>query len=90
MNLPLEGVRVLAISQFGAGPFATLNLADLGREVIKVEDPSTGGEVSQIRPALPGGRGQSLFSVLEPEQAEHYTQPPQARRRCGVPRPCCV
>jgi crotonobetainyl-CoA:carnitine CoA-transferase CaiB-like acyl-CoA transferase len=34
-DLPLNGVRVLAFSQFGAGPFATLNLADLGAEVIK-------------------------------------------------------
>jgi len=50
MNLPLEGVRVLAISQFGAGPFATLNLADLGAEVIKIEDPTTGGEVSRFVP----------------------------------------
>ena len=48
--LPLEGVRVLAISQFGAGPFATLNLADLGAEVIKIEDPSTGGDVSRSVP----------------------------------------
>jgi crotonobetainyl-CoA:carnitine CoA-transferase CaiB-like acyl-CoA transferase len=49
-NLPLSGVRILAFEQFGAGPFATLNLADLGAEVIKVEDPSTGGEVSRFVP----------------------------------------
>jgi crotonobetainyl-CoA:carnitine CoA-transferase CaiB-like acyl-CoA transferase len=48
--LPLAGVRVLAFSQFGAGPFATLNLADMGAEVIKIEDPSTGGEVSRFVP----------------------------------------
>lgn len=48
--LLLQGVRVLALSQFGAGPFATLNLADLGAEVIKIEDPSTGGEVSRYVP----------------------------------------
>jgi crotonobetainyl-CoA:carnitine CoA-transferase CaiB-like acyl-CoA transferase len=48
--LLLQGVRVLAFSQFGAGPFATLNLADLGAEVIKIEDPSTGGDVSRFVP----------------------------------------
>ncbi len=55
-NLPLAGVRVLAIEQFGAGPFATLNLADLGAEVIKVEDPTTGGDVSRSVPpyCIPG------------------------------------
>jgi crotonobetainyl-CoA:carnitine CoA-transferase CaiB-like acyl-CoA transferase len=50
MPLPLAGVRVLAFSQFGAGPFATLNLADMGAEVIKIEDPTTGGEISRFVP----------------------------------------
>jgi crotonobetainyl-CoA:carnitine CoA-transferase CaiB-like acyl-CoA transferase len=47
---PLHGIRVLAISQFGAGPFTTLNLADLGAEVIKIEDPTTGGDVARYIP----------------------------------------
>lgn len=48
--LPLEGVRVLAFSQFGAGPYATMNLADLGAEVIKIEDPASGGDISRSVP----------------------------------------
>lgn len=39
--LPLQGLRVLAFEQFGAGPFATMNLADLGAEVVRVESPPT-------------------------------------------------
>jgi crotonobetainyl-CoA:carnitine CoA-transferase CaiB-like acyl-CoA transferase len=44
---PLEGMRILAVEQYGAGPFATLHLADLGAEVIKIEDPGTKGDVSR-------------------------------------------
>ncbi|HLI14803.1 MAG TPA: CoA transferase [Acidimicrobiales bacterium] len=47
---PLEGVRILALEQYGAGPFATLQLVDLGADVIKVEDPATGGDVGRRVP----------------------------------------
>ena len=50
MPLPLEGVRILAISQFGAGPYSTMVLAELGAEVIKIEDPSVSGDVSRSVP----------------------------------------
>lgn len=57
---PLKGLRVVAVEQFGAGPFATLQLADLGADVIKVEDPGTRGDVSRHVP--PGERDdQSLY-----------------------------
>ena len=38
-TLPLEDVRILAIEQYGAGPYGSLHLADLGADVIKIEDP---------------------------------------------------
>ena len=39
---PLAGVRVLDLSRLLPGPFCTLILAELGAEVIKVEDPQMG------------------------------------------------
>ncbi|NQV98940.1 MAG: CoA transferase [Rhodospirillales bacterium] len=47
MTLPLDGVRVLAVEQYGAGPFGTLFLADQGAEVIKIENPNTGGDFAR-------------------------------------------
>jgi crotonobetainyl-CoA:carnitine CoA-transferase CaiB-like acyl-CoA transferase len=44
---PLEGLRILAVEQYGAGPFGTLYLADLGAEVVKIENHKDGGDVGR-------------------------------------------
>ncbi|HEX4035407.1 MAG TPA: CoA transferase [Solirubrobacteraceae bacterium] len=60
MTTPLAGLRVLAVEQFGAGPWATLQLADLGAEVIKIEDPDSAGDVGRYVPPYQEG-SDSLF-----------------------------
>ncbi len=44
---PLSGVRILTVEQYGAGPFGSMLLADMGAEVIKIEDPGAGGDMSR-------------------------------------------
>lgn len=44
---PLTGVTVLAVEQYGAGPFGSMLLADLGAEVVKIENPREGGDVGR-------------------------------------------
>ena len=48
--LPLTGVRILALTQLGAGPYAMTVLGDLGAEIIKIEDPTTGGDEARTVP----------------------------------------
>jgi succinate--hydroxymethylglutarate CoA-transferase len=44
---PLSGLRVVAVEQYGAGPYGSMQLADLGAEVIKIENPADGGDMSR-------------------------------------------
>src|SRR5690554_5380181 len=43
-HLPLQGVRVIAVEQFGACPYGTMFLAHMGADVLKIENPATGGD----------------------------------------------
>ena len=52
---PLQGVRVLEMAQAIAGPFAARTLADMGAEVIKVEQPGVGDMSRRIGPHFLGG-----------------------------------
>ena len=63
-GLPLDGVRVLAVEQFGAGPWATLQLADLGADVIKVEDPASDGDPARYVPPYRSGEDSLFFEAF--------------------------
>jgi len=56
---PLSGVRVLEFSHFLAGPYAGLALADLGADVVKVEDPAHPDEARSMGPYF--REGESLY-----------------------------
>jgi crotonobetainyl-CoA:carnitine CoA-transferase CaiB-like acyl-CoA transferase len=51
---PLNGIRVLDLTRVLAGPFATMLLADLGAEVVKVERPGDGDETRLLEPVREG------------------------------------
>ena len=43
----LTGLRIIAVEQYGAGPYGSMQLADLGAEVIKIENPADGGDMAR-------------------------------------------
>jgi len=53
MNKPLEGVFVLDLTRLLPGPMASLHLADLGADVLKIEDPGA-GDYARVMGAMDG------------------------------------
>lgn len=64
MGQPLEGVRVLDLTMFLAGPFAGHLMADLGAQVIKVEPPKTGDLSRRGQGLVPGSTPSAQFIAL--------------------------
>jgi crotonobetainyl-CoA:carnitine CoA-transferase CaiB-like acyl-CoA transferase len=64
MNKPLTGVRIVSIEQFGAAPYGSMFLADLGAEVIKVENAAIGGDPARkTGPYLLGDADSEYFQT---------------------------
>ncbi|MDO8434792.1 MAG: CoA transferase [Candidatus Binatus sp.] len=60
---PLNGVRILDLTRVLAGPFCTMNLADLGADVIKIEVPGRGDDARSFAPIMPSGDSGYFYSV---------------------------
>src|SRR2546425_11300386 len=60
--MPLSGIRVLDLTRLLPGAFCTMLLADMGADVIKIEEPS-GGDYMRWTPPLVDGQS-ALFNAL--------------------------
>src|SRR2546426_7917720 len=63
MGLPLQGLRVIDLTQDFAGPFCTMMLSDLGAEVIKIEKPDGGDETRAWGPPFINGVSYYFLSL---------------------------
>jgi crotonobetainyl-CoA:carnitine CoA-transferase CaiB-like acyl-CoA transferase len=54
MSQPLEGIRVLELGNFIAGPFCGMLLGDMGADVIKIERPARGDQTRAMPPLVNG------------------------------------
>jgi formyl-CoA transferase len=60
---PLAGIRILDLTRVVSGPFATMQLADLGADVIKIEEPVHGDDSRAFGPPFIAGESAYFLSV---------------------------
>lgn len=82
IDKPLHGIRVLDLTRLLPGPVATMHLADMGAEVIKIEDPGIGDyartmgyvkkEVSQFFIAVNRGKQEKRLDLKDPAQRDAF------------------
>ena len=60
---PLDGIRVIDLSRVVSGPLCTMNLADMGADVVKIEEPGRGDESRAFGPPFLGGESPYYLSV---------------------------
>ncbi len=62
-TLPLNGVRVLDLTQIMAGPYCTMMLADMGADVVKVEKPNGGDDTRRMGPPFIEGESAAFLGI---------------------------
>ncbi len=67
--LPLQGIRILDLSRMVAGAYCSMILADLGAEVIKIEQPGIGDDTRQWGPPYVNGESAYFLSVNRNKQS---------------------
>jgi crotonobetainyl-CoA:carnitine CoA-transferase CaiB-like acyl-CoA transferase len=60
---PLSGIKILDLCRVVSGPFATMQLGDLGADVVKIEEPRRGDEARSYGPPFLGGESAYFLSV---------------------------
>lgn len=60
---PLSGIRVVDLTRVVSGPFATMQLGDLGAEIIKIEEPKAGDDSRAFGPPFANGESVYFMSV---------------------------
>jgi formyl-CoA transferase len=66
---PLEGLRVVDLTRVLSGPYCTMQLADMGAEVIKVEQPGKGDDTRAFAPPYQGDQAAYFLSVNRNKQS---------------------
>ncbi len=61
--LPLEGVKVLDLTQIMAGPYCAMMLADMGADVVKVEKPNGGDDTRRMGPPFIEGESAAFLAI---------------------------
>ena len=85
MKLPLEGLRILAVEQYGAGPYGSGHLADMGAEVIKIEHRASGGDMARgVGPYFLGEHDSEFFQTFNRNKKSLDARPQARARARGV------
>ena len=86
---PLQDLRIIAVEQYGAGPFGSRALAARGARAIKVADPRLGGDVGRdVRRDHTGGAAALRDGVSDHARGERgpgALRPPRRSDDLGVP-----
>ena len=88
---PLDGIRVLELCHFLAGPYAGLVLADLGADVLKVEDPAHPDDARSMGPHFQGDQSLYFLALNSGKRsvgvrlADATRAAPSSRTSCATP-----